>query len=206
MSSDHTQGRANAAKASERPKAGEQASTQKLSEKRLYKVMRNIRRRYVLYYLQEVSDPAQIDDVVERIVHWENSGGSVPSKQRKSVYNALHQTHLPKLEQVGLIELQRGKSTISQTDRARRIDLYPASQTLNWERYYGYLSAASVVLVGSYPFKTTLQIPLDKLPWMEGILLVFVLLSVGHAYDHFQWHQRFLDRGPDIIIDGDDSQ
>jgi hypothetical protein len=185
--------------------ANEQQSTERLSENRLYRVLRNIRRRYILYYLQQVRDPARIDDIVERIVDWENNGETVPTKRHKSVYNAVHQTHLPKLREVDLVEFAREGDSISQTEKARRIDLYPAPQTIAWERYYGYLSGIAVLLVGSAPFDAALSLPLEQLPWMEMVLLAFVVLSVGHAYDHFRWHQRFLNGGPDIIIDGDDT-
>ncbi|MFB6104536.1 MAG: hypothetical protein ABEJ57_05545, partial [Halobacteriaceae archaeon] len=58
-------------------------------------------------------------------------------KQRKRVYTSLHQTHLQKLDDVGLVEYDRNRGTVALTERATIVKSYlygPGGR--RWYDYY----------------------------------------------------------------------
>ncbi|WP_255167416.1 DUF7344 domain-containing protein [Natrononativus amylolyticus] len=70
------------------------------------------RRRYALYYLHDVSDGvATIDDVSSYIVARENSEHD-PADHRRHVMTALRHVHVPKLEDLGVVEYDSRSETV----------------------------------------------------------------------------------------------
>lgn len=81
----------------------------------VYDVLRNERRRLVLYYLLE--DPAHeasIGELATQVAAWENNlvVEDVTPKLRKRTYNALQQTHLPKLDDSKVVEYDRTREHV----------------------------------------------------------------------------------------------
>jgi hypothetical protein len=165
--------------------------------------MSNIRRRYVVYYVKHADVPVLFDDLVEQIAAWENPdvAEEVTPRQRKSIHNALRQTHLPKLEHAGLIDHDAESDIITLADEAERVKIYPASETPVMRVVYSLLSVVIVVFVGMDYLWTSFVIPQAGTPWVGGLLLAFVLLTIGQNYDRYRRHRQFRDWGPDIIID-----
>lgn len=174
----------------------------------LYAVLSNIRRRYVVYYAKRVGLPILFDEVVEQIATWENpdGAGDVTRRQRKSVHNALRQTHLPKLEAAGLITHDTETDIITLTDEAERVKLYPASETSIWGVGYSLLSVAIVLFVGLDRIGAVVVTPRVGFPWVEALLLTCVLLTIGYNYDRFRRRRRFRSSGPDIMVDEIETQ
>lgn len=181
----------------------ENRSPRRRSPDELYTVLSNIRRRYVIYYAKEVGLPVLFDELVEQIAIWENhhDAEDITRSQRKSVHNALRQTHLPKLEQAGLINHDTESDIITLTDEAERVKLYPAAETSVWRLVYGLLSVVVVVFVGLDRLGTMLDSGVASIPWVEGLLFAFVLLTIGHNYDRYRRRRQVRDRGPDIIVE-----
>ncbi|MCU4798897.1 hypothetical protein OB920_00720 [Halobacteria archaeon HArc-gm2] len=169
----------------------------------LYAVLSNIRRRYVLYYAKRVDVPILLDELVEQIATWESPRGAdnVTQSHRKSVHNALRQTHLPKLQAAGLIDHDTEANLVTPTDEADRIRLYPSAETSVWGHGYSLLSVAIVVFVGLDQLGTVLLTPPTGTPWVEGLLLACVLLTVGYNYDRFRRCRRCQRCGPDVIVE-----
>lgn len=69
------------------------------SRDEVFKALSNRRRRNVITYLKQHDDDARVRDISEQLAAWENDVEipEVTYKQRKRVYTALHQSHLPKL-------------------------------------------------------------------------------------------------------------
>ena len=173
------------------------------SAKQLYEVFRNIRRRYVLYYAKQVSGPVSVDELVGKIASWEdplNSEG-YSRDHRRSIYNSLQQTHLPKLEDVGLIEYNSNKKTVALTAQAERVEFYPASNTAVWGRRYRLLCvfatiAVSIDILALSPF-ISVQNPI----WFRGFYLFFIIVTIKRSYGHYRKKLQFRKDGPDIVIE-----
>lgn len=115
----------------------------------MYDVMRNRRRRLVLQYLVDAPDHrAVIGTLATQIAAWENElpVSAVTSTLRKRTYNTLQQTHLPALDDAGLLEYDHYRGTVDLTVDPRQLQLFltvlPKAGS-NWTR--GFLIAGFVL-------------------------------------------------------------
>lgn len=89
-------------------------------------LLKNRRRRAVIEYLLEQDGSAQFDDLVVAIAAQENdkSVDEITYKERKSVHTSLYQSHLPKLEEAGVVEYGRRSGSVVLTDAVATIRPY----------------------------------------------------------------------------------
>ena len=77
----------------------------------IFEVLRNARRRYVLREIanHEDGDGIAFGDLVDHVAAEEQGAevGTVDSGTRKAVYTSLYQSHLPKLDDMGVISYDR---------------------------------------------------------------------------------------------------
>ena len=87
----------------------------------IFTALSNGRRRNVVTYLEEHGDDARVRDIAEQLAAWENDLeiNEVTYKQRKRVYTALHQSHLPKLAESGFIDYEPNRGIVSLTEGSR---------------------------------------------------------------------------------------
>lgn len=83
---------------------------------RIFAALTNQRRRYILYYLRD-NDQAQTNELATQIVSWEQDIPlkDVPSEEAEQVQVNLVHSHLPKLEDYGLVEYDRRSETVCYT-------------------------------------------------------------------------------------------
>lgn len=118
----------------------------------LFHVLRNRRRRFAIHHLKHTEESVEVGDLATQVAAWENGVGAeeVTSTQRRRVYNALQQTHLPELEDTGIVEVDRREVELS--DNAEELDLYlevVPGDDIPWSEYYlglGALGTAGVVV------------------------------------------------------------
>lgn len=104
----------------------EDGATEALSKDDLFHLLSNSRRRNVLRYLVAREERVDMRDVAERIAAREHDVEvqNLRSKQRQRVYIALYQSHLPKLDEFGVIEYDRSRGHIERTALAKQLDPY----------------------------------------------------------------------------------
>jgi hypothetical protein len=97
----------------------------------------------------------------EQLAAWENGiePSQVRPKERKRVYTALHQTHLPKMDQLGVVEYDRNRGIISLTDSIGQFDTHldETEGFQAWSRVYLALGSVltalgAVASLGMAPF------------------------------------------------------
>lgn len=179
------------------------------SREEVFRAVKNLRRRYVLYYLKRYGGPVELGDLAEQVAAWENDAtvAEVSPSQRKSVYSALHQTHLPRLEAAGVLRYDADRSLVVPTERAAALDFQLASDpqaSLPWHRLYLGLAVVSFVLlttvwVGLYPFTF-----LSGVQYALLVVAAFGATAVGHTYDLRRWRRRADQAAPDFILDLDE--
>ena len=128
------------------------ADEQQLSTETVFETLSNRRRRFTLHYLSQVGESVTIRELSTQIAAWENGVElhAVTPKQRKRVYTALHQTHLPTMDRLDVIVYAKDRKTISITDQIQEFDLYldiVPPDDLPWSQFYLLLSAVISVLV-----------------------------------------------------------
>ena len=90
----------------------QQHRTEPLAESEIFHILGNDRRRAIVQLLAGHSDQLDVSDVASKIAETEVDGSSVPNNLYKSVYVSLQQTHLPQLEEEGVIEYDSDAKTI----------------------------------------------------------------------------------------------
>ncbi|PSP91446.1 hypothetical protein BRC87_02895 [Halobacteriales archaeon QS_4_66_20] len=152
----------------------------------LFEVLQNQRRRCVLKYLREHEEATTLSDLSEQIAAWENDKEvrRISSSERKRVYVALYQCHLPKMDDMGVVEFEKARGTIEPGEHIERcyeyLDVPESGSDLQWPRYYAALAAGTLamLLVGA-GLQTLLSVP--AISAGAGLaLLAFATTSVWH--------------------------
>ncbi len=163
-------------------------SDEELSQDTLFSLLSNPRRRFILQYLSRVDTPVTLRSLSTGTAAWENETDAedLTDQQRKRVQVSLYQTHIPALEDAGIIEYDSDSSEITLTKRADSLNIYlngdVEEETRRWEVYYLALAATGVVAyavitlaVGVGEFWTTVV----GLVWLIGL----AALAAAHYLD-----------------------
>lgn len=147
-----------------------------LSPDVIFNVLMNRRRRYVLQYLKAES-PMELGRLAERIAAREHdvSVDEVTSKQRKSVYTSLYQSHLPKLAEAGIVDYDQDRGVVSLNHRADELEAFldPDRRSEDrWSRLYLALSFLSAALLAVHE----LLFP-STMPTLAVIALIILLFT-----------------------------
>ena len=106
----------------------DEPETTELSKDDLFHILQNQRRRRVLEYIQDNDDEAQVDmrDIAEQVAAWEHDTTvqQLTSNERQRVYIALYQSHLPKLDEKGIIEYNQSRGIVERTSLADQFEHY----------------------------------------------------------------------------------
>lgn len=129
---------------------GSPASTTDLPLDVVFDLLSNERRRQVLRYL-ETTPETTLGDLAEHIAAIENDKpeGDLTSTERKRVYICLYQSHLPAMDDAGVIDFDEHRKTVTTGGSIEHIQPYlpvdePTSVADPWPRYYLGLSLLGV--------------------------------------------------------------
>ncbi|AXR81275.1 DUF7344 domain-containing protein [Natrarchaeobaculum sulfurireducens] len=157
-----------------------------LSKDVIFELLKNRRRREVLAYLLEAEETVTLGELAEQIAAWENDTdvNALSSDQRKRVYVALYQTHLPKMDDAGIVEYDQDRGLISLADNADLLMMYLDTDNHKqdrWDRWYAGLSVVGAAFVGAAILEVP---PLTIVPTLgvtSAVVFAFLLLSVVHV-------------------------
>ncbi|WP_058993530.1 hypothetical protein [Haloarcula sp. CBA1127] len=92
-------------------------NSKEIPQEKLFDILGNRRRRIAVHLLQE-EGAMSMTDLAERVasIEFNSSVENLEGKERKRVYVALFQTHVPKLEEVGLVEYDQDQGFVEATD------------------------------------------------------------------------------------------
>ena len=152
----------------------------------IFEVLKNQRRRYVLRHLKAAEETVSLGDLAEHVAAKENGKtiDAITSDERKRVYVGLYQCHLPKMDDMGIVDFNRDRGLVTLTGVASQLDEYlddPEQATERvWYRYYGAISvlglaAIAGVAAGLGPIAAAPTITLG------GVIVAFTVVSVAHA-------------------------
>ncbi|WP_049923640.1 DUF7344 domain-containing protein [Halopiger djelfimassiliensis] len=170
---------------------GDSDADEQLSKDVIFELLKNRRRREVLTYLLEAEETVTLGELAEQIAAWENDTdvNALSSDQRKRVYVALYQTHLPKMDDAGIVEYDQDRGLISLSDNADLLMMYLDTDTHRqdrWDRWYAALSVVGAVLIAG----TVLGVPpLASVPTLAlagAVVGSFFLLSIAHAVTNYR--------------------
>jgi hypothetical protein len=159
----------------------------------IHDVLRNDRRRLTLDCLRETEGGTlSVRELSERVATLETGEDPPPRDKRQSVYVSLHQTHLPKLDDLGIAEYDSDSKEVTLLDRAREVEVYMEivpRYGLSFGEYYFALG-----LVG-------MLVSLAALVGVPGIRALgatliasgfFALVMLSAAYQVYQQQDRLV--------------
>ena len=132
----------------------ETESSTQLPLDHVFEILKNERRRTVLHYLSDRGETVSLGELAEHVAAVENGTtvAQVTSNERKCVYVGLYQCHLPKMDDMDIVEFNQNRGRISLGANAAQ--LYEYLDELGdvdrpWPLYYGGLTAAGIVLLAA---------------------------------------------------------
>jgi len=149
--------------------AADDADEGTLSTDDAFHLLQNSRRRGVLRYIRgrPDADSFEMRDIAEQVAAWEQGKpiGAITSTERQRVYIALYQSHLPKLDEHGVIEYDQSRGMVRATPLAEEIGRYldvddrrdadeaddagTYGDAKGAARYYGGATALSIALTAA---------------------------------------------------------
>jgi len=160
-----------------------------LSKGEIFDVLQNERRRYVLQYLRRHGGPVTLGELASHVAATEYNclTGDVTSAQRKRVYTTLQQSHLPQMNDAGIVAYDAEDGVITTTSQTEELTVYleivPEGE-FPWREFYLSFGAVSlavvtVLWVGVYPF--TMLPPLVWATVMAVVLTAAALYQIVAA-------------------------
>ena len=158
-----------------------------VTQSQAFEILSNKRRRHVLHYLFQQENSISLRELSAQLAAWENDipVDEVSYQQRRRVYTALRQVHLPKLTETDIIHYDSRQATAELTDEASELKVYldvVPHNNIPWSTYYtglGSLSCALLVGVSANLFPLRL---ISGLGWATIIALLFTGSALVHHY------------------------
>jgi hypothetical protein len=173
----------------ERPGEAHSTDEDPIEEAEIHDVLRNERRRRTIEHLREESGMVSLRDLSEAIAAAETGETPPPRNIRESVYNSLHQTHLPKLDSLGVVRYDSDRQDINIDGRAREVDLYMEVVTeygITWGEYYRSLGVFALFSI------VASEIGVPLLAEVSSLLVASAFLAVIGASIAYQlWTHRW---------------
>lgn len=151
----------------------------------LLEVAQNERRRRILTYLAARDGAVDIGELAEHLagLEYECPDAGPTSDQRKRMYVGLYQGHLPKMDEMGVVEFDKDRGQIEPGPHARRVTRFVERATGDeppWPRFYlGLVLLAGVLFI--VPFVWAASTAVADLG-LAVVLSLLVLTAGGHLY------------------------
>lgn len=156
-----------------------------LTQDVVFDLLSSPRRRYVLYYLRETGESIELTDLAEQVAAWENETTveEITEQERKRVYVSLYQTHIPRLDEAGVIDYDRDSGSVALASEASEIDQYLGSpdEEFSWPWVYLLLAAASALVFGLSSIEALPFPAVSDAVVVTAIIAAFVLTAVVHT-------------------------
>jgi len=158
----------------------------KVPEGEAYALLSNPRRRETVLTLLEAQDAElSLRELSERVATRETGSAPAPRTHRASVYNALHQTHLPKLHALDIVDYDPNRKLVRPQPMVRSLSRYVdtvACFGLSWDEYYRLLGIVSLCTVVAVLAELPVVAAVDPLLITSIALVMFALSATYQLY------------------------
>jgi hypothetical protein len=123
-----------------------------------------------------------VSDLAEYIAAVESGEDPPPRNIRQSVYVSLHQTHLPKLDKLGIADYDADAKTVKRDENADDVAVYMEvvpKNAISWAEYYLALSLVGISALVGHSVGVPLLSDVDSI-YIAGVVLLIVALSAGY--------------------------
>ena len=128
----------------------------------------------------------------EEIAARETGESPPPRATRESVYNSLHQTHLPRLDDLGIVRYDREARTVSLAKRARHVNAHMEIRTEHgptWSEIYRTLGVVGLTTVVAAEAAVPIVGAVEPLVWATLFLCTLLLATVAQLWSN-RWYLR----------------
>ena len=137
---------------SEQTGASAPSEVEDLSLDLIFEVLKNRRRRDVIRYLKDQGERTSLSDLAEHVAALENdtTTQALTSSQRKRVYVGLYQCHLPKMDDMDIVNFNQDRGYVELGANVDELDPYldpVTTEEQSWHTYYLGLSAVGVAAI-----------------------------------------------------------
>jgi hypothetical protein len=163
-----------------------------MTECQIHGLLANERRRAVIERLDASTGTVTVRDLSTAIAETETGQSPPPARVRESVYTSLHQTHLPKLDAVGVVEYDRERSLVHVRPAVRQIDRHMDVVNglgITWGEYYRGLGVLGLTLVIGSLAGLPVVDTVDPLLPASGTLALFAASGAVQLWDD-RWRVR----------------
>lgn len=166
---------------------GIEGGTSGVSHDQGFDLLSNHRRRYVLYYLHESDQRAELGELAEVVAAWENEVrlSEVSSADRKRVYTSLQQVHLPRMDDLEVVEFDDREGTVRLGPAVDDLDVYMEVVTgddVPWSQFYLGLSVLNVALLAAAGADLSPLAAFPDIAWGAFATTTILVASVVHTY------------------------
>jgi hypothetical protein len=179
---------------SESTRATETVDAQsELSLDDVYHLLQTKRRRDVLRYLRTADEPVRLRELAEQVAAWEQgtSIDDLSSDERQRVYISLYQSHLPKLDNHGIVDYDKDRGRVEATSRTVQLDSYLESPAESgspdrWPQRYAGTVVCCILLFGGI---ATGVVPISGLVGAGLVLVAFTTVTGAHVWSTGAYRQ-----------------
>lgn len=161
-----------------------QTNSTTLSQDEIFDLLSSPRRRYVIYHLQQHGEPIELGRLADEVAAWENetSVEELTSQERKRVYVSLYQTHIPKLEEIGIVDYDADEGTVAVGDRLTEVGRHLTTEEdeTRWDVYYLIIAIASVLVYAILSLNVTPLPPGGEILVSGAIMVTFLTVAIVH--------------------------
>jgi len=157
-----------------------------LDQSDIHDILRNDRRRRIIEQLRDAGETLTVRELSERIATEETGESPAPRDARKSVYVSLHQTHLPKLDDWGIIDYDYRSKELTLLDGAKEVEVYMEvvpEGDISWGMYYLGLGVVALVTLLATRFDLLVVSGLNFRFWAWFYAILLTLSALYHT-----WH------------------
>ncbi|WP_232745094.1 DUF7344 domain-containing protein [Halorubrum aethiopicum] len=162
-----------------------QIRSDSLPENVIHDVLSNSRRKNALRELRTRGGAVSVRELSEAIAADETGESPAPRCVRESVYASLHQTHLPRLHELGVVEYDRTRKEVRACRGARDVERYMTVVTgygFTWTELYQLLGIVTLCVVLAAQLGAPVVGAVDPLLWTSGALAAFAVVTVAQLW------------------------
>ena len=165
----------------------------RLNTEAIHSVLSNNRRRLTLEILRQSDEELTLRELSEQIAAEESGETPPPRNKRQSVYVSLHQTHLPKLKELGIVSYDEQSKVVILEEPMSEVAVYMETVPrygLSWSEFYmgvGLLGVLTLVSVAvGVPGLSTISPLYYALGYLSLVLIagVYQTIQQGSSIVH----------------------
>ncbi len=158
-----------------------------LSQDECFDLLSNHRRRYILHYLRTNGGETSLSELAGTVAAWENDvdPDAVSYDQRKRVYTSLQQVHLPRMDEMDVVDFDDREGAVVLGPAAGDLDVYldvVEGREVTWSLVYLLPALVNGGLLVGVAAGLPLLTGVPAVGWAVFVAATFLVMSLARVY------------------------